>query len=64
MIGTSYCASKSVILLVDDTTDDLMLLEKLLKEQYEIKIATNGELAVQISQSDSPPDLILLDGVN
>lgn len=52
---------KATILLVDDTPDDLALMSSLLKEFYKVKIADNGEKAMKIATSDSPPDLILLD---
>ncbi len=52
---------KPVILVVDDTPDNLMLMAELLKEQYTVKAANNGEKALRIAQSDDPPDLILLD---
>jgi putative two-component system response regulator len=47
--------------LVDDTPDNISLLNGLLKDTYKTKIATNGEKALKIAFSDSPPDLILLD---
>lgn len=49
------------ILLVDDTPDNISLLNGLLRESYKTKIATNGEKALKIAFSDAPPDLILLD---
>jgi putative two-component system response regulator len=52
---------KSSILVVDDTPDNLKLMSGLLKEDYKVKIANCGEFALEIAQSDSPPDLILLD---
>eukprot|EP01041_Mallomonas_annulata_P019797 gene19797-39300_t len=38
-----------------------MLMADLLKDQYTVKAANNGEKALRIAQSDDPPDLILLD---
>ena len=52
---------KATILVVDDTPDNLKLISGLLKEMYKVKIATCGESTLEIAQSDSPPDLILLD---
>jgi len=49
------------ILLVDDTPDNISLLNGLLRDSYKTKIATNGEKALKIAFSDAPPDLILLD---
>lgn len=54
-------ADKATILVVDDTPDNLSLMSGLLKDDYKVKIATNGEKALQIARSDNPPDLILLD---
>ena len=52
---------KSSILVVDDTPDNLMLMSELLKDYYKIKVANSGVKALKIAQSDTPPDLILLD---
>lgn len=49
------------ILLVDDTPANIKVLNTALKEQYQTKIATNGEKALQIANRDPAPDLILLD---
>jgi CheY-like chemotaxis protein/two-component sensor histidine kinase len=52
---------KTTILVVDDTPDNLSLMNSLLKDEYQVKIAHNGEKALKIAQSDAPPALILLD---
>ncbi len=52
---------KPTILVVDDTPDNLSLMSGLLKDTYRVKLAINGEKALQIAQSDNKPDLILLD---
>ena len=52
---------KAMILVVDDTPDNLILMNSLLKDDYKVKIANSGEKALKIVASDSPPDLILLD---
>ncbi|TAN69052.1 MAG: two-component system response regulator [Methylobacter sp.] len=52
---------KATILVVDDTPDNLTLMNNLLKGSYKIKIANGGDKALKIAASDSPPDLILLD---
>jgi diguanylate cyclase (GGDEF)-like protein len=52
---------KPVILLIDDMTTNLLLLNNLLKDEYEIKIAKNGQKAIEIALSDVQIDLILLD---
>ena len=50
-----------MILVVDDTPDNLVMMSDLLSDQYKVKIANGGERALQIAMSASPPDLILLD---
>ena len=53
--------SKSQILVVDDTPENVDVLSGILRDQYQIKVALNGAKALAIARSDSPPDLILLD---
>ncbi|MGK0290220.1 MAG: adenylate cyclase, partial [bacterium] len=53
--------STYTILAVDDTSANLLLLTKLLKDQgYKVRGVTNGKMALTVVQA-SPPDLILLD---
>ncbi len=52
---------KPAVLLVDDVPDNLSLLGTLLKDDCTVKVATNGEKALRIARSETPPDLILLD---
>lgn len=54
-------AEKPVVLVVDDTPDNLSLMSGLLKDHYKVKIANSGERALKVAASDSPPDIILLD---
>jgi CheY-like chemotaxis protein len=49
------------LLLVDDTADNLHVLANVFKGQYRIKAAHNGEKALALCCSDTPPDLVLLD---
>ncbi len=53
--------AKPVILVVDDTPDNLMLMADLLKDSYTVKAANNGEKAIRVARDQPPPDLILLD---
>ena len=50
-----------VILIVDDTPENVDVLAGILREHYQIKVALNGPKAIKIAQSDSAPALILLD---
>jgi CheY-like chemotaxis protein len=52
---------KPTILVVDDTPDNLTLLSGLFKEDYRVRIAHHCKEALSIAQSDTLPDLILLD---
>jgi putative two-component system response regulator len=52
---------KPTILVVDDTPDNLTLITNLLKDRYRTKIATNGEKALKVAVTGTPPDLVLLD---
>lgn len=61
--GTAIAAesAKSTVLVVDDTPENIHVLDGILRDDYRIKVATNGERALKIIGSDDPPDLILLD---
>lgn len=54
-------SGKCTVLVVDDTPDNLSLMSDLLRADYKVKLAPNGERALQIVAGDSKPDLILLD---
>ena len=49
------------ILIVDDTPDNLQVLTHLFAKDYLVRVATNGERALEMCCSDDPPDLVLLD---
>ncbi|MBK1682454.1 two-component system response regulator [Rhodoferax fermentans] len=52
---------KATVLVVDDTPDNLSLVSGLLRDDYIVRVANNGEKALRIASSEQPPDLILLD---
>lgn len=52
---------KPVVLIVDDAVANVELLVEILKADYQTKVATNGQKALQLATSGEPPDLILLD---
>ena len=54
-------AGKNTVLVVDDSPENIDLLGNVLKRDYEIKVALNGEKALKICGSENPPDIILLD---
>ncbi len=51
---------KQTILVVDDTPLNLEVLSEILKDDYNIKLAKNGKIALKIAEKFQP-DLILLD---
>jgi CheY-like chemotaxis protein len=53
--------ARQTILVVDDTPENLELVAQLFKDEYRVRVATTGEKALSICQSDDPPDLVLLD---
>lgn len=52
---------KPIVLIVDDTPENLLLMSNVLKEDYRVKVAANGEQALRIARSDEVPALVLLD---
>lgn len=61
MVDNTLNDERHAILIVDDMTSNIQVLANALQDDYRIKVATSGERALQIAQSASPPDLILLD---
>jgi len=50
-----------IILIVDDTPENIQLISGILKSDYKVKAATSGEKALKIVQKSPLPDLIILD---
>ncbi|QKE64253.1 response regulator [Aquipseudomonas campi] len=50
-----------LVLVVDDTPENLELMSELLLGSYRVKVASNGAKALRIAAGDPQPDLILLD---
>ena len=61
MNAAAYGARRHTILVVDDTPDNLALMSGLLKDSYRVRLANNGEKALQFARDGEAPDLILLD---
>lgn len=53
--------NQASILVVDDTPANLTLMTGLLQDDYQVRAALSGEKALNIANSNNPPDLILLD---
>jgi len=54
-------SDKPVLLVVDDTPASVDLLHAMLRDDFQIKVATNGERAVAVAQKEPRPAIILLD---
>jgi len=59
--GPAETEQKPLLLLVDDTPDNLRMMAGLFSEEFRVKVADNGEKALTICSGDVPPDLVLLD---
>ena len=51
----------TMILIVDDTPENLSVLAELLQPHFRVRAANGGVRALQIAQEEPKPDLILLD---
>jgi putative two-component system response regulator len=49
------------VLIVDDTPENLHILNGILKDDYVVLAAVNGEKALALTGRDPPPDIVLLD---
>ncbi len=58
---TAPLLAKPVVLVVDDTPENLSVMSALLKESYRVLVANSGERGLKIAMGDPQPDLILLD---
>ena len=52
---------RSVILVVDDTPENLQLMSTLLRDHYKVQVAGSGEKALKLMAGGVLPDLVLLD---
>ncbi len=53
--------TKPRLLIVDDTPQNINLLGEYLRDEYDVRIATSGQKALDIAFSTDKPDIILLD---
>lgn len=61
--GIGQALARPRLLIVDDVNENLHALMNILREDYAIAAATNGEKALALARRAPPPDLILLDVV-
>lgn len=52
---------RPTVLIVDDTPENISLINSLLKDRYHTRVATNGERALKAAAQEPRPDVILLD---
>jgi putative two-component system response regulator len=60
-LDDSGLEAKARILVVDDSPDNLELLQGLLHDHYDLMLANDGASALALATSEMQPDLILLD---
>lgn len=60
-VETEALSRRPTILVVDDTPANLRILTELLRTDYTIRVATGGEAALTLANTQPYPDLILLD---
>ena len=58
---TTHTEHRPRILIVDDVRENLHALMNVLRDDYAITAATNGEKALELAARAPQPDLILLD---
>ncbi len=61
MVDNIFIETKPIVLVVDDTPENLALVSSLLKDEYMVKVANRGERALKVAATTPRPDLILLD---
>jgi phosphoserine phosphatase RsbU/P len=54
---------KKIVLVVDDAPANIRVVNEILHDKYKVRIATNGEKALELANTKPAPDLILLDVV-
>ncbi|MEK1904386.1 MAG: HD domain-containing phosphohydrolase [Pseudomonas sp.] len=54
-------SDQPLVLVVDDTPENLELMSELLMDSYRVKVASSGVKALRIAAGSQQPDLILLD---
>jgi putative two-component system response regulator len=52
---------KSTVLVVDSSSDNLVLVEQLLQQRHHVMLARSGADAVRLAQQSPQPDLVLLE---
>ena len=53
--------ARKTILVVDDSLDEIAVLEEILRGTYRVLAAMDGDTALSVARGSPQPDLILLD---
>jgi putative two-component system response regulator len=61
MIDPDRSMEKPTLLVVDDTAENLQLMNALLRDSYRVILATSGDACLKLARQLPHPDLILLD---
>ena len=54
-------APRKTLLVVDDAPANIQVVQSILKDEYRIRVATSGEKALELAQTQPLPDMVLLD---
>ena len=54
-------SARPTILVIDDSPENLLLMSHLFKDEYRVRVGNSGAMALEMCQSNNPPDLVLLD---
>ncbi|HWU69704.1 MAG TPA: two-component system response regulator, partial [Stenotrophobium sp.] len=57
----SESETQEVVLVIDDTAENLALISEVLRGEFKVRVAPGGARGLQLAQAQTPPDLILLD---
>ena len=60
-VGSVSSQNKPIVLVVDDAPANIQILAGCLKNDYQVKVATNGARCLELAEVSPEPDLILLD---
>ena len=52
---------RPLVLVVDDTPENLAMMAELLRDDYRVRVARNGDIALRLARAEPLPELILLD---
>ncbi|MET0323316.1 MAG: HD domain-containing phosphohydrolase [Duganella sp.] len=54
-------AKRAIVLIVDEASDNLILMNGLLQDRYEVRLANSGRAALMVMEHIPRPDLVVLD---